>query len=90
MAVINLIGQAVLESDIKPKLESLQSALDEYKIFWERLPEEKKMKLLESKKLPLLNDAWENYKYLKKFFENEEINDKISKSVIESPTVINK
>ncbi len=71
MATLNLTGQNAERTTIAPKLLRLKQLLDERKVIWSKIPVEKKKKWIKSEKDPVMNLAWDIYKYLDKNFFGE-------------------
>lgn len=70
---LTLTGQQTDYNQIAPKLLKLKQNLDLRKPIWDRLPIEKKRQWVTSGKDPIMNAAWDIYKYLNNnFFAREE------------------
>jgi len=65
---LNLTDQETEKAAIAPKLLKLKQLLDERKLIWDKLPDEKRKKWIQSGKDPVLDIAWDMYKYLHKNF----------------------
>lgn len=77
MAILNLTNQGIVCNEIFPKLQDMESLMDERKVMWEKLSIEQKKSWLLSRKDPIMSIAWGNYKYLDGFFEDiEDIEEK--------------
>jgi len=65
MAVHDLTGGKVaVNASIKPSLQLLQEHLERRKPLWAKLTEEQKIKLIRSKRDPVLDIAWTILQYL--------------------------
>lgn len=71
MATLNLSNQETAKNNISPKLLQLKQSMDTRKDIWDKLPIEKKKKWVTSGKDPIMNIAWDVYKYLRNNFFNE-------------------
>ena len=71
MATINLSGQELEKQDIRPKLLKLKQLMDQRKVVWSRIDDDKKKKWVRSDKDPVMSLAWDIYKYLKNNFFKE-------------------
>ena len=71
MTTLNLSGQQLEREDIQPKLQKLKGWMNERKVIWDKLPPEKKQKWIKnaSQVDPIMDIAWDVYKYLLKFFD---------------------
>jgi hypothetical protein len=70
---LNLTGQLANASQIQAQINTLKILLDQRKPFWDRMSDEKKRAWIKSGKDPIMNLAWEVYKYLNNnFFRGEE------------------
>ena len=77
MAILDLMNQTVARNEIFPKLQDMESLMDGRKVIWEKLSIEQKKSWLLSREDPIMNIAWDNYKYLDGFFEDiEDIEEK--------------
>lgn len=72
MATLNLTNQEVDKQDISPKLLKLKNRLDQRKVIWDKLPIEKKKRWIQSEKDPIMDIAWDMYRYLRNNFFGEE------------------
>lgn len=76
MADLNLTGQNLERADIVPKLLKLEQCLDERKAIWQRITFAKRKAWVVSGKDPIMDIAWDIYKYLdNNFFGEEYYND---------------
>lgn len=73
MSQLNLTGQQDVHNLIAPKIQELKNVMDARKNIWNKLPIEKKKKWVISGKDPIMNIAWNVYKYLRNNFFGEEI-----------------
>jgi len=73
MAELNLTTQATAGAAIRTRIIQLKTLLEQRKPFWDRMPIEKKRAWIVSDKDPVMNLAWDIFKYLNNnFFRNEE------------------
>ena len=73
MADLNLTGQNAEKADIAPKLVKLKNMMLERKPIWDKIPDAKKKAWILSNKDPIMEIAWDVYKWLRKnFFEDSE------------------
>lgn len=72
MPDLNLIGQTTAGTAIQTRIVQLKSLLDQRKPFWDRMPIEKKRAWIASNKDPVMNLAWDVFKYLNNNFFREE------------------
>lgn len=72
MAELNLTNQETIKEIIAPKLLQLKQTMDARKEIWDKLPIEKKKKWIASGKDPIMNIAWDVYKYLRNNFFGSE------------------
>ena len=78
MTTINLSGQQLEREDIAPKLQKLKNWMNERKIIWDKLDYETRCKWIRHAAThdPIMDIAWDVYKYLhNKFFEDLDQND---------------
>ncbi len=73
MATLNLSNQESIKNNIAPKLLTLKEKMDKRKDLWNKLPIENKKKWITSGKDPIMNIAWDVYKYLHNNFFNDEV-----------------
>ena len=69
---LNLSNQEIEKIDIQPKSDRLNSLLEQRKEVWGKCSIEIKKKWIDSKKDPIINLAYNLYKYLKTFFQDIE------------------
>lgn len=75
MGELNLTGQAVAGTAIQTRLVQMKTLLDQRKIYWDKMSDEKKSAWVSSDKDPVMSLAWDIYKYLdKNFFRGEDTN----------------
>ena len=72
MSKLDLSNQETTKNNIAPKLLQLKQQMDARKDIWNKLPIEKKKKWITSEKDPVMNIAWDVYKYLRNNFFDEE------------------
>jgi len=72
MANLNLTGQTTAGTAIQTRIVQLKTLLDQRKPFWDRMPIEKKRMWIKSGKDPVMNLAWDVFKYLNNNFFREE------------------
>lgn len=77
MAILNLIDQLSASNEIKPKLAQMKNLMDTRKNLWSKLPTKQKKKWITSEKDPVMNIAWNVYKYLDANFFGDDIRDEI-------------
>ena len=75
MANLNLTGQNLERADIVPKLLKLKQCLDERKAIWQRITVAKRKAWVTSEKDPIMDIAWDIFKYLRDNFFGEEYYD---------------
>ena len=74
MTELNLSGQSVERAGIAPKLLKLKNLMDQRKPIWNKVSTEKKRLWVKSEKDPIMDIAWDVYKYLRNnFFGESEI-----------------
>ena len=73
MTVLDLSNQTVDAADIQLKVVKLKGALDARRELWGRLDVDEKRAWVKSGKDPIMTLAWQIYKYLKPWFEQEDI-----------------
>ncbi len=72
MPNLNLTGQTTAGTAIQTRIVQLKNLLDQRKPFWDRMPNEKKKAWVKSEKDPVMNLAWDVFKYLNNNFFNRE------------------
>jgi len=65
---LNLTGQEVYAQDIQPKVNQLKTLMNERKVLWDRLSNEKKKVWITSGKDPIMTLAWNAYSWLRDNF----------------------
>ena len=71
MANLNLSGQQAYKDAIAPHIQTLKDRMNERKVIWDKLPDDKKKLWITSGKDPIMTLAWNSYKYLRdNFFED--------------------
>lgn len=72
MANLNLAGQQAYRNTIAPHIQTLKSRMNERKVIWDKLPDDKKKLWITSGKDPIMTLAWNSYRFLSdNFFEDE-------------------
>ena len=71
MADLNLTGQNIEYSTIAPKLLRLKQLMDERKVIWAKIPVAKRKLWVTSEKDPIMNVAYDVFKYLENNFFGE-------------------
>ncbi len=73
MAELNLTTQTTKATTIQIQVNVLKTAMDQRKPFWDRMPIDKKKAWIASGRDPIMNLAWDMFKYLNdNFFHGEE------------------
>lgn len=75
MADLNLSGQQAERDQIAPKIQQLKDRLNERKVIWDKLSDEKKKLWIQSGKDPVMTLAWQAYRYLRDNFFSEGVDD---------------
>lgn len=69
---LNLSNQDNIKKQISPKLLQMKEELDKRKAIWDKISQEKKNVWIISGEDPIMNIAWNIYKYLRdNFFGSE-------------------
>ncbi len=70
MADLNLSNQQAERDQITPFIQQLKNRLNDRKVIWDKLPDDKKKKWITSDKDPVMTLAWQAYRFLRdNFFE---------------------
>lgn len=69
---LSLTNQTNIKKQISPKLLQMKTELDKRKIVWNKLSVQQKIKWIQSEKDPIVDIAWDIYKYLRNNFFREE------------------
>ena len=65
MVIVNLTGQATAVSQIQPHIVDLKNLLDDRKVLWDKLPENKKVAWVTSGIDPVMVLTWNIVTYLR-------------------------
>lgn len=68
MAILSLTGQTIASAEITPKLVQLKNLMDQRKIIWDKISDEKKRAWVLSEKDPIMDIAWDVFRYLNNNF----------------------
>ncbi len=75
MVNLNLNGQQSHRNNIAPHIQTLKDRLNERKVIWDKLSDEKKKLWITSGKDPIITLAWQSYKFLRDNFFSKEVDD---------------
>lgn len=73
MANLNLSGQEAEKNQIAPKVQQLKNRMNERKVIWDKLPDDKKKLWITSGKDPIMTLAWNSYRFLRDNFFSDEV-----------------